>query len=173
MAELTPADTGIPKVDRNIIAVDDQSQVAADQYNKIAQAAIQNSRTGPRWTVKFNTINGGSYPVTMVLDTDFTIKSHWGSGSGIVTMEKTAANTYEITLVTPQTDLLNNEEVITIGPLSWAPHAWSSDAADDLHAKVTDVTGLVITITTESPRANPSDLGDNSGVVFPVEFAIP
>jgi len=174
MAELTVAAVGgLIQVDRNISPVDPATQLTAAQVLAVNQAAIQNSRTGPRWLLKFSTNTGTGYPVTLVHDSDFSVRSHWGTGSGVFKMEKTAANTYELTFTSPQTDLLGASEVITVDPVPWAPHAWSSTAADDVHAKIVAVSGNMVTIRTESARGTGADVGDSSAAVFNVELAVP
>ena len=172
MPELTQADTGIPKANADIVS-DAETQVDDAEYNKLSQAAIYNSRTGPRYLIKFTTNAGTGYPVDLTFSTEFSYKSHWGTDEGTVTIQKTAANTYAITLVASRPNIIGSAESPTVGYVPWKPHAWSTTAADDVHAKVTTIASNVLTLVTESPLGTGADVGDSSAAAFTVEIALP
>jgi hypothetical protein len=96
--------------------------------------------------------------------------SHWGTSDALKpTVQKTATGRYTITFPSSWTNGLSTSENISL----FEGRVWtrSSDAADDLHARVLAISTNVVTVVTQSPKGTDADVGNNSAAAFTIGWA--
>lgn len=146
---------GGPKVDAKPVE-DPLSQLAASEYNRLAEDSAQMTRTAIRAVVMF-TATPSSGPLTYSA-ANVTLRSLWGTGDSYKpTVQKTSVTPgeYTITFSAAFADALGNSE--TLGFIEAFARARTSDKTKDPHAKVLTVSSNAITITTEEPRGTLAD----------------
>lgn len=159
---------GAPYVDATT-ADNPETDLEADQFNRLAEDAAQGTQTVGRAWVTFTTSAAAPAMLATAL---VSHNSVWGSGAGQKpTVEKTAQGRYEITYAAAFNDGLGDSEAVAfLHPIC---QAWQgSDIADDLYAEVVTLSSNVITIKTESPKGTLADVGDTGGVVFKVTLEL-
>lgn len=161
MAQSATIDTyGGEKVDARPVA-NPTSQLAAEHYNRLAEDVAHLTRTAPKIIVRFPT--GAGNPAAG----DISTRTQWGSGAGEKpTITRTGAGRYTLTWAASYTDALGDSETVSFFDAHVT--ARTSDATDDLEARVLTVTGNVVTVEVESPRNTPADAGNSSAAAINV-----
>jgi len=146
-----------------------ETDIAAAEFNQMAEDTAQATQTVGRAWVTFTTSNAAAAVLAPAL---VSHNSVWGSGAGQKpTVEKTNTGRYTITYAASFPDGLSvSESVAFLHPLCGAWQA--SNIADDLYAEVVTLASNVITIKTESPKGTLADVGDIGAAVFKVTLEL-
>jgi hypothetical protein len=144
------------------------SQYPSTDFNRAHEDVAQMTRTIPRVVVLFPTSAAG--PADLPAGT-VQHRSVWGTGSAQKpTVTKTATGLYTVTWATTYTDALGVvESVALIFPIRCM--AFTSDAVDDLFARILTIGSNALTLMVESPRGTLADVGDNSAGAISVSVA--
>jgi len=127
---------------------DPETQLSADQYNRLAEDAAQLTRAGTRAIVRFATVTGATAAITSAC-------SVWGNGeTQRPSIQRTAPGTYLLTYPTSLLDELGEEEDIFF---SYAlPQL---EGATPGHARVLSVEGNTVKLSVFDAAWSASDLG--------------
>jgi hypothetical protein len=130
--------------------VNPESELAADEHNRMAEDTAQLTRCAPRAVVVFTC---GASPTVWH-------RSVWGNGvSEKPTVAQTATGRYTITYAASFTDPLGVVE--SVGFFTGGAAARTGDAADKVDATILTVASNIVTLVTKA-NGTAADVGDSS-----------
>jgi len=127
---------------------DPETQLAADQYNRLAEDTAQLTRSGTRAILRFGTTTGAPPNVTSAC-------SVWGNGDGQrPNIKRDGAGVYLVTYSTSFTDELGKEEEVFFS--YGLPQI---EGVKPGHVRLLAIAGNAVTVGVFDPAWLPSDLG--------------